>query len=342
MRDDFTSTTKEILAKRVGFHCSNPSCRTLTCGPRSEKNKFVSIGVAAHVSAAAENGPRYNQNITSETRSSIENGIWLCQNCAKLVDNDPNKYSTNLLVQWKTDAESFAANKISIRTSEILHDPQLLEQLSTFARVDFEYALPFNPNVEGKSESFIKDATQIIYSMIGCAYLQTSKYLKRDRFVFALSLDFDIKENRILFYGQLITHLTPFGYFFGIFAEMLNNRQIDEIINYINLFPSIKISRQAALGQFIPYKISRINPTKIRIECNVDRFIFKKGLITTSDLLTFLSHSTRKGILVVDDINDADSFRKIMNLYEKIEGGFDLTEICIDIEDPEKWFVNDY
>lgn len=53
MRDDFNSSTKDVLAKRVGFHCSNPNCRTLTCGPRTEANKFVSIGVAAHISAAS-------------------------------------------------------------------------------------------------------------------------------------------------------------------------------------------------------------------------------------------------------------------------------------------------
>lgn len=341
MREDFSSKTKDILAKRVGFHCSNPECRTLTCGPRSEKNKFVSIGVAAHISAASPLGPRYNRNINSEFRVSSENGIWLCQNCAKLIDNDPHEFPADLLNSWKSNAERFAANKISVRTTEIIHEPQLLEQLSTFARVDFEYALPFTLKKDEDIKNFIKDATLVIYNMISCAYLQTSKYLKRDKFVFALSLNVDIRDDKIYFFGELITHLTPFGYYFGVFAEMLNQRKIDEIIEYMNSFPKIIVSRQLVLGEFIPYKISRINPTKVRIEWNSNRFIFKKGLVTTSDLLTFLAQSTRGGILVLDDVNDEDSINKILKLHEKIENGFNLTEVCIDNDDPEKWTVNE-
>jgi len=36
VRDDFDLKTKEILAKRVGYRCSNPGCRKLTSGPRSD------------------------------------------------------------------------------------------------------------------------------------------------------------------------------------------------------------------------------------------------------------------------------------------------------------------
>lgn len=340
MREDFSSKTKDILAKRVGYHCSNPKCRTLTCGPRTEKNKFVSIGVASHISAASLLGPRYDKNITPEFRVSSENGIWLCQNCAKMIDNDPLEFPVDLLNLWKSKAERFAANKISLRTTEIIHEPQLLEQLSSFARVDFEYALPHNLNNDEEIKNFIKDATLVIYKMISCAYLQTSKYLKRDKFVFALSLDVDIEDDKIHFFGELITHLTPFGYYFGVFAEMLNQRKIDEIIEYMDSFPEIIISRQLVLGKFIPYKISRINPTKVRIEWNRNRFIFKEGLITTSDLLTFLAQATHGGILVLDDINDEDSVHKILKLHEKIENGFNLTEVSIDTGDPEKWSVN--
>tara|TARA_R110002111_G_scaffold151143_1_gene217813 strand:- start:6 stop:1031 length:1026 start_codon:yes stop_codon:yes gene_type:complete len=341
MRDDFTSSTKDVLAKRVGFHCSNPNCRTLTCGPRTEANKFVSIGVAAHISAASPNGPRSNKHLTSEQKSSVRNGIWLCQNCAKLIDNDPLKYPEDVLTSWKRDAELFASNKIAQKTAEIIHDPQLLEQLSTFARVEFNYRIPFDHDQDGVSETYIKDAVQIVYTMISCAYLQTSKYLRRDKFVFSLSLSFDFEEGVTHFYGELITHLTPFGYYFGVLAQMLNKGQIDELADYLNSFPRIIISRQAALGTFVPYKISRINPSKIRMECNPRKFIFKKGLITTSDLLIFLSHSTRKGITVIDDVNDAESLTKLMKLYEKIEDGFDMTEVSIDIDNPEEWYVHD-
>lgn len=31
-RDDFKAKTIDIMAKRVGYRCSNPNCRKLTCG----------------------------------------------------------------------------------------------------------------------------------------------------------------------------------------------------------------------------------------------------------------------------------------------------------------------
>jgi len=66
----------------------------------------VNIGVAAHITAAATNGPRFDGSLSAEQRKSTNNGIWLCQNCAKLVDNDPIRFSAELLRQWKSHAEA--------------------------------------------------------------------------------------------------------------------------------------------------------------------------------------------------------------------------------------------
>lgn len=112
-RDDFTQKVKDILEKRVNSICSNPNCRNSTSGPNSScMNKSVNIGVAAHICAAAPKGPRYDPYMTPEQRSSIDNGIWLCQNCAKLIDSNPNKYTIELLYQWKEEAENFANQNI--------------------------------------------------------------------------------------------------------------------------------------------------------------------------------------------------------------------------------------
>lgn len=105
-RDDFSVLTRDRLAKRVGVRCSNPSCRKLTTGPRTESTHIINIGVAAHITAAASGGPRFDPLLSSEERESAENGIWLCQNCAKMIDNDPTRYSTEILRGWKADAEA--------------------------------------------------------------------------------------------------------------------------------------------------------------------------------------------------------------------------------------------
>ena len=56
MRDDFDKETKETLARRVGYLCSNPSCRKPTSGPQTDPAKAINLGVAAHITAASLGG----------------------------------------------------------------------------------------------------------------------------------------------------------------------------------------------------------------------------------------------------------------------------------------------
>lgn len=112
MRDDFTKPTIEALADRAGNRCANPGCRQPTSGPRTEPDKAVNIGVAAHITAASEGGPRYDPALKPEERRHADNGLWLCQNCAKLVDNDPVAYPVDLLRAWKLVSEDTARREI--------------------------------------------------------------------------------------------------------------------------------------------------------------------------------------------------------------------------------------
>src|SRR5450631_3549113 len=87
-RDDFPKPVIRTVGLRAGYVCSNPACRQPTSGPHSDPEKFVLTGEAAHICAAAPNGPRYDANQSKEERRSASNGLWLCGNCNKLVDSD--------------------------------------------------------------------------------------------------------------------------------------------------------------------------------------------------------------------------------------------------------------
>ena len=69
---------------------------------------MVNVGVAAHITAAAAGGARYDASLSPEDRSAQANGIWLCQTCATLIDADENRFTVDLLRQWKRDAEERA------------------------------------------------------------------------------------------------------------------------------------------------------------------------------------------------------------------------------------------
>ena len=129
MRDDFNQTTKDRLARRVGWRCSDPGCRRLTCGPHSQPDRTVSIGVAAHITAAAPGGPRYDHTLTAEIRTSIANGIWLCQDCAKLIDSDTERYGVESLKAWKIAAETAVRQELEGQHS-LRHDgPELVDKI---------------------------------------------------------------------------------------------------------------------------------------------------------------------------------------------------------------------
>src|SRR3546814_17340073 len=63
----------------------------------------MNIGGAAHICAAAPGvgARRYRADMTPDQRKSHENGIWLCQDCAKAIDSDDPIFTEAFLHSWK-------------------------------------------------------------------------------------------------------------------------------------------------------------------------------------------------------------------------------------------------
>lgn len=151
-RDDFPQKVKDLLGNRVGWRCSNPDCRKPTRGANTDPQDIMNIGVAAHICAASNGGPRYEPKMSSEERKSSENGIWLCQSCSKLIDNDVIRYNIYLLHIWKENAERLAI--IELQTASPISkdkDKELLRfYLQCFDRPAFQSRI----NLEGRMEDF--------------------------------------------------------------------------------------------------------------------------------------------------------------------------------------------
>lgn len=121
MRDGFPEDVKNELARRAAFRCSNPDCGALTVGPQAGAPGSVNVGVAAHISAASEGGPRFDPSMSSDDRRSARNGIHLCQTCAKWIDSDPLAFTSALLHRWKTSAEACAFAAIGKPFGDSVH-----------------------------------------------------------------------------------------------------------------------------------------------------------------------------------------------------------------------------
>lgn len=113
-RDEFAPDIKKRLAQRAGYLCS--ICNSITVGPSDEGDASVNVtGIAAHITAASSGGRRYDPNLTPESRASIDNGIWLCNTHADLIDGDEVTYTTGYLKRIKKNHEE----KIKFKQSGI-------------------------------------------------------------------------------------------------------------------------------------------------------------------------------------------------------------------------------
>ncbi len=87
--------------------------------------KATSRGVAAHIAAAAVGGPRFDTSMTAEQRCATENGIWLCENCAKIIDTDVVRFTVDVLKEWKRKGEE--------RARKALENPRIVNFGPDFA-----------------------------------------------------------------------------------------------------------------------------------------------------------------------------------------------------------------
>ncbi|WP_329560123.1 hypothetical protein OG711_21820 [Streptomyces uncialis] len=90
------------------------------------------MGIAAHIRAASQGGPRFDASMTPEQRKSPENAIWLCLSCSKIIDASPDAFTVDGLHAWKKNAEIMAARDSKI-TSD--HVGMLLVEVET-ARIE--------------------------------------------------------------------------------------------------------------------------------------------------------------------------------------------------------------
>ncbi|MEE4220651.1 hypothetical protein V2I93_05960 [Pseudomonas viridiflava] len=113
-RDDFSEATKIELLVRAANLCSR--CRVFTIGSTDAGERKNSIGVAAHICAAA-NGPgakRYDASQTKAQRRHFDNGIWMCYSCSKLIDNEETLHTVAYLKEMKALHQVYVSRLVGV------------------------------------------------------------------------------------------------------------------------------------------------------------------------------------------------------------------------------------
>ena len=128
-RHNFPKKVIEMVGKRAAFKCSRPDCQIQTIAPSNKDDtKILFIGIAAHICAASKGGARYDETMSPRDRKSASNAIFLCSNCASLIDkNDGVDFPVEVLKRWKADHENRVSEEFNKRQFEPTSRPKLSE-----------------------------------------------------------------------------------------------------------------------------------------------------------------------------------------------------------------------
>lgn len=100
-------TKKRIWAKSGG-KCAFPGCGEDLIG-----EKGTILGEVCHIVARKEDGPRGKDLIAKEQIDKDENLILLCAKHHKIIDDEPDKYTTEILKKFKAQHEERVKNLLA-------------------------------------------------------------------------------------------------------------------------------------------------------------------------------------------------------------------------------------
>ena len=110
--------TLKTLFALSGNQCAYPECAFPIIGPATEKSGDIVIGEISHIYALSEDGPRWKPGLTNKELNSPENLILFCPNHHTIVDDQPETYPAEPLVEWKREHEA----KIRKRPEDVNSD----------------------------------------------------------------------------------------------------------------------------------------------------------------------------------------------------------------------------
>ena len=192
-RDDFSKLTIRLLGQRAGYVCAQPDCRQLTIGPSDDRvNRVTQVGVAAHITAASPDGPRYDKTLSGPERMSEANGLWLCQTHGKQIDDTASRHTVAELRRWKKRHEEWVHKRIASADSVLPHGLTsiAIQNIGPF-REPARFALGQHNVVYGTNNSGKSSLCECIAALSGGANFEN--FRKRWRPFGANSPDFSIE-----------------------------------------------------------------------------------------------------------------------------------------------------
>ena len=174
----------------------------------------------------------------SETeRKSIENGIWLCNHCARKIDTEKEAYSVELLKDWKKKAES----KLLINSNSPLYsESEFQRQAQLKVLESHRSGLSFIDVADASLSNLSKIVQQELRILdprvsISCDYINSVTHYKIDVVKESEeSVKINFKPNNVKDFKEKYTRLIEDGETFEADVEAISSNS--EALNFI--FPA--------------------------------------------------------------------------------------------------------
>ena len=106
-----TRKTLNALHALSGNQCAHPECTNRIVVPATEHSDESLAAHVCHIYASSKNGPRGNPELTEKYLNSLQNLILLCPYHHKIVDDQHETYTVEMLMEWKRAHESKVQDK---------------------------------------------------------------------------------------------------------------------------------------------------------------------------------------------------------------------------------------
>jgi hypothetical protein len=106
-----TDKTRKILWAKSGNRCA--ICRNVLVVESTERSSESVIGDECHIRSGAKNGPRYDSKYPCENIDELENLMLLCRVHHKMIDDQVETYTTELLISLKSNHEKWVDSRFS-------------------------------------------------------------------------------------------------------------------------------------------------------------------------------------------------------------------------------------
>jgi len=328
--------THKLLWSASGRLCARCKINVVEAATLTDDHSIV--GEEAHIVSKLENGPRYDDLLPIEERDEFENLLILCSRCHKIVDDQVNTYTVEVLRKMKLNHERDTTTVSPLgRTSE---SPKAI-QSSKVSSCYYPLRFPINPeDNEAAPEMLVKLLPYLSESLWRC-FAHTCVSIGAEDFVFLLTLDraeVQSDSDHVAYDLEVHCHFTEFVRTLQARLDSLLKGEGSHLT--LNTLPGSQVLEQKLrFGNHVPHRIHRAPPNGIVIRA-IDGITSAPGKRTnTSGLLSILGKIFGGvKILIWDEIETYPDALKVMKMIDWIaDHGFSWSELFLDPSNPESW-----